>query len=87
MAAYVGDTLNFYMDNQYREALLHSAEEKKNVFKLAQSFGYKPKLSNPAVAIVDVTVEVPAEAIDNDNAIPSAVFSVVVSLVKVSFLK
>ena len=31
MAAYVGDTLNFYMDNQYREALLHSAEEKKNI--------------------------------------------------------
>ncbi len=67
MAAYVGDTLNFYMDNQYREALLHSAEEKKNVFKLAQSFGYKPKLSNPAVAIVDVSVEVPAETIDDNN--------------------
>ena len=67
MAAYVGDTLNFYMDNQYRESLLHSAEEKKNVFKLAQSFGYKPKLSNPAVAIVDVSVEVPAETIDDDN--------------------
>ncbi len=67
MAAYVGDTLNFYIDNQYREALLHSAEEKKNIFKLAQSFGYKPKLANPAVAICDITVEVPAEVIDNDN--------------------
>ena len=71
MAAYVGDTLNFYMDNQYREALLHSAEEKKNVFKLAQSFGYKPKLANPAVAIVDVSIEVPAETIDSDNYRPN----------------
>ena len=67
MAAYVGDTLNFYMDNQYREALLHSAEEKKNIFKLAQSFGYKPKLANPAVAICEVTVEVPAEQIDSNT--------------------
>ena len=79
MAAYVGDTLNFYMDNQYREALLHSAEEKKNVFKLAQSFGYKPKLSNPAVAIVDVTVEVPAEAIDNDNYRPDLNYAPILS--------
>ena len=45
MAAYVGDVLNFYVDNQYRETLLHSAEEKKNIFKIAQSYGYKAKLS------------------------------------------
>ena len=32
MAAYVGDVLSFYIDNQYRESLLHSAEEKKNIF-------------------------------------------------------
>ena len=79
MAAYVGDTLNFYMDNQYREALLHSAEEKKNVFKLAQSFGYKPKLSNPAVAIVDVTVEVPAETIDDNNYSPDLDYAPILS--------
>ena len=79
MAAYVGDTLNFYMDNQYREALLHSAEEKKNIFKLAQSFGYKPKLSNPAVAICDITVEVPAETIDSDNYIADLSYAPTVS--------
>tara|TARA_B100002019_G_scaffold293483_1_gene321408 strand:+ start:682 stop:2655 length:1974 start_codon:yes stop_codon:yes gene_type:complete len=60
MAAYVGDLLNFYVDNQYRETLLHSAEEKKNIFKIAQSYGYKPKLSTPATAICDLSVEVPA---------------------------
>ena len=60
MAAYVGDILGFYIDNQYRESLLHAAEEKKNIFKIAQSFGYKPKLSSPATAICDFTVEVPA---------------------------
>ena len=60
MAAYVGDILGFYIDNQYRESLLHAAEEKKNIFKIAQSFGYKPKLSSPATAICDFTIEVPA---------------------------
>ena len=79
MAAYVGDTLNFYMDNQYREALLHSAEEKKNVFKLAQSFGYKPKLSNPATAIVDVTIEVPAETVDANTYRPDLDYAPVIN--------
>ena len=29
MAAYVGDTLNYYVDNQFRETLLQFAEERK----------------------------------------------------------
>ena len=60
MAAYVGDVLSFYVDNQYRESLLHAAEEKKNIYKIAQSFGYEPKLSSPSTAICDFSVEVPA---------------------------
>ena len=60
MAAYVGDVLGFYIDNQYRESLLHSAEEKRNIFKIAQSFGYEPKLSSPATAICEFSVEVPS---------------------------
>ena len=51
MASYVGDMLSYYVDNQYRETLLHSAEEKKNIFKIAQSFGYRPNLSTPASVI------------------------------------
>ena len=60
MAAYVGDVLSFYVDNQYRESLLHAAEEKKNIYKIAQSFGYTPRLSSPSTAICDFSVEVPA---------------------------
>ena len=61
MAAYVGDTLSFYIDTQYRETLLHAAEEKKNIYKIAQLFGYKPKLSHPASVLSEITIEVPAE--------------------------
>ena len=48
MAAYVGDVLNYYVDNQFRETLLNQAEEKKNVLEIAQSLGYKPKLACPS---------------------------------------
>ena len=71
MASYVGDVLSYYVDNQFRESLLHAAEEKKNIFKIAQSYGYKPKLSHPAVAICDFSVTVPAETDDNVNYRPN----------------
>ena len=71
MASYVGDVLNYYVDNQFRESLLHAAEEKKNIFKIAQSYGYKPKLSHPAVAICDFSVTVPAETDDDVNYRPN----------------
>ena len=75
MAAYVGDVLSYYVDNQYRETLLHSAEEKKNIFKIAQSFGYKPKLSPPAFTVADLTIEVPASSIDDDNYEPDTSYA------------
>ena len=61
MASYVGDVLNYYVDNQFRETLLHYAEERKNVLAIAQSYGYKPKLATPATVQMTVSVEVPAK--------------------------
>ena len=50
MAAYVGDILSFYIDEQFRESLLAYAEERKTVFDIAQSYGYRPIISAPANA-------------------------------------
>ena len=61
MASYVGDVLNYYVDNQFRETLLQFAEERKNVLAIAQSYGYKPKLATPAAVELTVSVEVPAK--------------------------
>ena len=36
MAAYVGDILNFYIDQQYREMLLPLAEERRNIINIPQ---------------------------------------------------
>ena len=60
MASYVGDVLSYYIDNQFKESLLAFAEEKRTVYNMAQSLGYKPKLSSPATTNVDVFQTVPA---------------------------
>ena len=62
MAAYVGDVLNYYVDNQFRETLLNYAEEKKNVYNIAQSYGYKPKTAVPSTVEIEVSQRVPAKS-------------------------
>ena len=60
MAAYVGDVLSYYVDSQFRETLLAFAEEKRNIYNIAQSFGYKPKVTSPSTAVLDVFQTIPA---------------------------
>ena len=62
MTSYVGDVLNYYVDNQYKETLLNYAEEKKNVYDIAQSYGYKPKTAVPSSVELEVTQTVPAKS-------------------------
>ncbi len=61
MAAYVGDVLNYYVDNQFRETLIQFAEERKNVLAIAQSYGYKPRLATPSMVELTFTVDVPSK--------------------------
>ena len=60
MAAYVGDVLSYYIDSSFRESLLAYAEEKRNIYTIAQSFGYKPKVTSPSSVVLDVFQSVPA---------------------------
>ena len=60
MASYVGDVLSYYLDSQFRESLLPYAEEKRNVYNIAQAIGYKPKVTSPANIVLDVFQTVPA---------------------------
>ena len=55
LSAYVGDVLNFYVDQQYREMLLPLSEDRRNLITLAKSYGYKTKAITPAY--VDLTVK------------------------------
>lgn len=60
MAAYVGDVLSYYTDNQLKESLLSYSQERSNLLQLAQERGYKPKNSVPATANLDVFQLLPA---------------------------
>ena len=59
-AAAIGDMLSFYQDTQLKESILSYASEKKNVLALAQSMGYKPKLTATATGEADIYQMVPA---------------------------
>jgi hypothetical protein len=59
-AAAIGDVLSFYQDTQLKESMLAYATERKNVVSLAQSMGYKPKITSPAVTTITVYQLVPS---------------------------
>lgn len=52
-AAYVGDVLSFYLDNQIQENFLQYARQDNNLYELAYMFGYRPKVTG--LATVDIS--------------------------------
>ena len=50
MAAYVGDVLSFYLDNQIQETFIQKARQTTNLYSLAYSLGYVPKVTTVASA-------------------------------------
>ena len=60
MAAYVGDVLSFYLDNQIQENYLQYARQTNNLYELAYMFGYKPNVTQVATAAIDFYQQVPA---------------------------
>ena len=71
MSAYVGDVLNFYIDQQYREMLLPLAEERRNVVNIAKSLGYKTKASVPSYVILTFKQTCTANTSDINNIRPN----------------
>ena len=59
-AAYVGDVLSFYLDNQIQENFLQFARQPNNLYELAYMFGYKPNVTQVATVDVDIFQSVPA---------------------------
>ena len=59
MAAYVGDVLSFYMDNQIQENFLQYARQTNNLYELAYMFGYKPNVTQVATTYIDFYQQVP----------------------------
>ena len=76
MAAYVGDVLSYYTDYALKESMIHKATERKNLYDLAQAFGYKPKISVASTAKLDVYIKIPSTFKSTDGSEGAAVNSV-----------
>jgi len=60
MAAYVGDVLSFYLDNQVQENFLQYARQTNNLYELAYMFGYKPNVTQVATTNINLYQQIPA---------------------------
>ena len=78
MAAYVGDVLSFYIDNQIQETFIQKARQTTNLYSLAYSLGYVPKVTAVATVALDFYQQVPA-IIDGDGVrVPDYNYSLII---------
>jgi hypothetical protein len=78
IAAYVGDVLSFYTDNQIQENFLQYARQTNNLFQLAYMFGYKPKVTGVASTTIDIYQQVPAKS-EGGSYVPDFSYALYVS--------
>jgi hypothetical protein len=60
-AAYVGDVLSYYLDNQIQENFLQYARQTNNIFDLAYMYGYKPKVTGLSSVSLDLYQQLPSK--------------------------
>lgn len=68
-AAYVGDIMSFYLDNQLQETFTTLARQTNNLYELAYMFGYKPKLTSAAQTVIELYQQVPSK-LESGNYVP-----------------
>ena len=66
LSSYVGDVLSYYIDYNYKENVLSTATEKRNVVRLAEFLGYKTNNITPSVVRLKVTRDVGVQGDNND---------------------
>ena len=66
MAAYVGDVLSYYTDTQLRESLLLLAQEKENLFNMAYTMGYRPKVTDASSVDLELFQLIPSTGASGD---------------------
>lgn len=70
MAAYVGDTMSFYLDHQYTELNPETAVETQNIQKHLNTSGVPIVGASPALVAVNLYIQVPAVSVNN-TVVPS----------------
>ena len=78
MTAYVGDILSFYLDNQIQETYLTQARQTENLFLLAYTLGYTPKVTSAASVNIDVYQRVPSILDTSNTNVPDYNYATII---------
>ena len=75
LSSYVGDVLSYYIDYNYKENILSTATEKRNVRRLAEFLGYKTANKTASIAKLKVTTNIGVDSNGNPDysAAPASV--------------
>lgn len=66
MAAYVGDVLSFYLDNQIQETFLTNARQTDNIFNMAYTMGYRPRVTQASTVDIEVFQQIPSKVVGGE---------------------
>jgi hypothetical protein len=76
-AAYVGDVLSYYTDQQFLESFIQFAVDRRNIINLAKFLGYKPKVSSASSTDVDIFQLIPSIQTTNNEYIPDERYALI----------
>ena len=58
--AAIGDNLNFHIDRSVQDTVLEYAPQRSSIYNIARTYGLKVPGFRPSVAVVDISITVPA---------------------------
>jgi hypothetical protein len=58
--AAIGDNLNYHIDRSIQETVLQYAQQKSSIYNIARTYGLKIPGTRPSIAILDISITVPA---------------------------
>jgi hypothetical protein len=67
-AAYVGDILSYYTDQQFKESFIQFATDRRNIINQARYLGYKPRTAAAAVTELELYQLLPAKRVGTLDA-------------------
>ena len=73
IAAYVGDSMSFYMDHQFNELTLETAVEESNIESHIRQTGIEISGPSPSIVELLVRIKVPAKLV-NSNYVPDPIY-------------
>lgn len=58
--AAIGDNLHYHIDRSIQETVLQYAQQRSSIYNIARTYGLKIPGYRPSVALIDISIEVPA---------------------------